>query len=455
MLHMEQISYRYLTRRLHLTTTVATPKMVNVNYSPVISPSISSPQSVSSDQTPLVHRLSATSVKSLADLFVDYHNQNSYGTAEFATQLLACIKSLHIPTWNAADITPQGIKVQKVSGSMTNAVFFVSYPTSSKVRTLLLRIYGSSSGSLISRPRELHTLHILSSKYNIGPKVYGTFENGRLEEFFESTTLTANDMRDPEISSWIGSRMAEFHSVDIEVIEETSPDNRGEGKGWDISAKVNIKSWLGLARDVLDLPAVHSNIREALDLDRFQVEWRAYLNWLKNVDDVQGASHRVFAHNDAQYGNLLRRTNPPDDIVPHHQIIVVDFEYAGPNPATYDIANHFHEWTANYHGETPHLLDSLRYPTREERRNFYTAYIRQNKPSTSEAELTKAVQLLDDQVHFWSPASHAMWAIWGVVQAREDLENGFAEPEFDYLGYSQCRMAGFRREIQALGVPVE
>ncbi len=70
MLHMEQISYRYLTRRLHLTTTVATPKMVNVNYSPVISPSISSPQSVSSDQTPLVHRLSATSVKSLADLFV-------------------------------------------------------------------------------------------------------------------------------------------------------------------------------------------------------------------------------------------------------------------------------------------------------------------------------------------------------------------------------------------------
>ncbi len=48
-----------------------------------------------------------------------------------------------------------------------------------------------------------------------------------------------------------------------------------------------------------------------------------------------------------------------------------------------------------------------------------------------------------------------MWAIWGVVQAREDLENGFAEPEFDYLGYSQCRMAGFRREIQALGVPVE
>lgn len=246
-----------------------------------------------------------------------------YKTEEFATQLLACIKTLHVPSWNASDLTPQGIKIQKVSGSMTNAVFFVSYPQSSqKVHTLLLRIYGPSSGSLISRPRELHTLHILSSKYNIGPKVYGTFENGRLEEYFESTTLTAADLRDSTISAWIGSRMAELHSVDVEVIAETSPETRGEGNGWDITAKINVNSWLPLARDVLALPPVSVSLREELNLDLFEKQWKAYTRWLQTVDDVHGASHRVFAHNDAQYGNLLRRTDNSKNLAPHHQVSV-------------------------------------------------------------------------------------------------------------------------------------
>ena len=57
------------------------------------------------------------------------------------------------------------------------------------------------------------------------------------------------------------------------------------------------------------------------------------------------------------------------------QIIVVDFEYAAPNPGAYDIANHFHEWTTDYNSTTPHLLDSARYPTLAERQNFYRAYL--------------------------------------------------------------------------------
>lgn len=59
---------------------------------------------------------------------------------------------------------------------------------------------------------------------------------------------------------------------------------------------------------------------------------------------------------------------------------------------------------------------------------------------------------LDKQVKAWSPASHAMWAIWGLVQAREDVVGGVGEPEFDYIGYAQCRMAAFRRELKGLGL---
>ncbi|KAG6910585.1 hypothetical protein DXG01_009536 [Tephrocybe rancida] len=380
-----------------------------------------------------------------------------YKTQAFAQRLHECLKSLSVPFWCTHTTVPADIKIQKVSGSLTNAVFFVSYPSACKSRTVLLRIYGLSSGSLISRPRELHTLHILSSQYRIGPRVYGTFENGRVEEYFESTTLTASDIRDPTISRWIGARMAELHSVDIDVVESGSVQGHAQSNGWDIGVKTNVESWLSPAAEVLALPFVQDHVRSELNLAEFKREWPNYLRWLSTVDDIHNGSARVFAHNDTQYGNLLRLQHPKDTIDEHRQIIVVDFEYASPNPASFDIANHFHEWTANYHSLTPHLLDPSRYPTFDERRNFYIAYlghtaISGETPAIDDNEKEVQLQKLDEQVRYWSAASHGMWAIWGIVQAKEDMKGNVVSPEFDYISYSICRMAAFRQEIRALGI---
>ncbi|KAI0343971.1 choline kinase cytoplasm [Trametopsis cervina] len=388
-----------------------------------------------------------------------------YKSAAFAEDLLNVLRSLKLHPWNHADITSQALKIQKVSGSLTNAVFFVSCPSAPILPTLLLRIYGPSSGALISRPRELHILHALSSRYHIGPRVYGTFENGRVEEFFESTTLTARDLRNPKISSWIGARMAELHDVDIAVVELQSPpatptfEESSDVTTWPIAVTKNVKSWLLLAREVLTLPTVSEELRSALDLDRFKAEWDQYIRWLGKNEKELGSSPVVFAHNDTQYGNLLRlAATPKEAATGHRQIIVVDFEYASPNPAAFDIANHFHEWTADYHSDVPHLLRPDRYPTVDERYNFYRSYLAHHQHScASSADEDSApepvdVQLsrLDSQVRAWSPSSHAMWALWGLVQAREALEGKDSEPEFDYVAYSQCRMESFRRELKAL-----
>jgi len=381
-----------------------------------------------------------------------------YKSPTFAIELLETLRLLRVPLWLSPGITPQSLKIFKVSGSLTNAVFFISCSLN-LAPTLLLRIYGPSSGSLISRPRELHTLHVLSSQYHIGPRVYGTFENGRVEEYFDSVTLTAADLRVKQISQWIGARMAELHSVDIDAVEQTSPlDPRSKGKGWEIGVKKNVKSWLGPARGVLALPFLANAIRKELDLDSFSEDWNRYMKWLSEIERIEGASRTVFAHNDAQYGNLLKLTKLPPGTAEHRQLIVVDFEYASPNPAAFDIANHFHEWTANYHGSVPHVLNPSLYPTHEERRNFYLAYLEHSAPRPSAAtQLSESareleLQKLDRQVSLWSPASHAMWAVWGLVQAREDLEAEVEAPEFDYIGYAKCRFEGFRRGLRELGI---
>lgn len=404
--------------------------------------------------------------------------RRKYKTPHFAADVLYILRDeLRISSWRSNLLAVSDVRIHKVSGSLTNAVFFVSYDTrggGAHPRTILLRIYGPSSSALISRPDELRTLHMLSSVYKIGPRVFGTFGNGRVEEFFESSALTADDMRDSQTSRWIARRMRELHRADIPVVsgEEWASEDK-------IAVKLNIADWLTPAVEVLTdlaeslaIPIDEKHpwyrVAEDIDLPRFTKEWAAYVSWAEQWESQNGKSRRVFAHNDAQYGNLLRLAHPPHGKPNHHAIIVVDFEYAAPNPAAYDIANHFHEWTADYHSATaPHLLNPEKYPTKEERRNFYLAYLSPATPSsstsTSELALPEApavpdvseedVELLEKQVVAWSPASLAQWTIWGLVQAHDDILAG-SVGEFDYLNYSRGRVQAFRAALKELGIAV-
>lgn len=237
---------------------------------------------------------------------------------------MSLVVALRVPAWATAQhLDPAQLLIRKASGSLTNAVYFVSYPLSPSIPTILLRIYGPSSGSLISRSRELHTLHILSSRYHIGPRIYGTFSNGRIEEYFDSVTLGPSDLRDEKISRWIGARMAELHSVEITAVEGPLAVRSQEGKSWEIGIKKNVKTWLPIARKVLAHPNLDESDRTVLNLDTFLEGWVRYLRWLSQVERVEGVSQRVFAHSDTQYGNLLRLTGKPaEDMPEHHQVSI-------------------------------------------------------------------------------------------------------------------------------------
>ena len=146
-------------------------------------------------------------------------------------------------------LLPDYVNLKRISGALTNAVFFVSYrppggPYVCSPPTVLLRVYGVGSESLLSRRTELLILHTLSSLYEIGPHIMGTFANGRVEEFFQCDTIGIDGVRDlgtpttEGTAQWVARRMRELHEVPLDVIRTVleqgdlkAPSEKGFGRG--------------------------------------------------------------------------------------------------------------------------------------------------------------------------------------------------------------------------------
>ncbi|GME69974.1 unnamed protein product [[Candida] boidinii] len=115
------------------------------------------------------------------------------------------------------------------------------------------------------------------------------------------------------------------------------------------------------------------------------------------------------------------------------KLVVIDFEYAGPNLPAYDITNHFCEWMANYHHPTQsYKINEDSYPTREERLNLLNTYVNyipgsqtprlfsSSNRSTSvinikELELSQKVIELYNETIIWRASNSIFWALWGLL----------------------------------------
>lgn len=245
------------------------------------------------------------------------------------------------------------------------------------------------------------------------------------------------------------------------------------GPGGPTTAATTTVTTEGEAEHVTPLasPARTFAIRSMLNIPLFEQQVRLYRQYVHRAERAIGKSKRVFAHNDTQYGNLLLVTpthGTPEEEEEiertarreggaHRRIVVIDFEYAGANPRGFDIgefpppsvqdfvssltdlhaprrtANHFCEWQADYHHPSlSHSLSSHQpYPTASEKARFLRAYVGCDQGYDGAAPVDPAgqaaatedvrVKRLLDEIRIWEPSSHAMWAVWGIVQAKDDL----------------------------------
>ncbi|KAI9744357.1 MAG: hypothetical protein M1835_002775, partial [Candelina submexicana] len=407
----------------------------------------------------------------------------------FKNEIVRLAHTLRLKGWRRVPLDRGcDIDVERLSGALTNAVYVVSppkdLPATPSARSdsvvslgskrspskLLLRIYGPQVEHLIDREAELSILRRLARK-KIGPRLLGTFTNGRFEEFFNARTLTARDLRIPDTSKQIAKRMRELHDG-IDLLDKERDDGPFVWRNWDrwVDRCEQIIMWID--QRVLSDTEAHKKTRLRQRGLVCGVEWpffRRTVERYRTILDKQyggpaGIRQRlVFAHNDTQYGNLLRLEPSGESplLLPaneHKRLVVIDFEYASANLPGLEFANHFTEWCYNYHNsDRPYALNSAAYPTRDEQRRFIRSYVQhrpQFHPSASatpgmtpspgptssistfmldsrappgqfaedekrrEAETEQEVERLMHEARLWRVANSAQWVAWGIVQAK-------------------------------------
>ena len=234
----------------------------------------------------------------------------------FKTEILKITHTLKLKHWRGIPLERGGdIEVKRLSGALTNAVYVVSppleLPSHSADRNrvykvpskLLLRVYGPQVEHLIDRENELGILRRLARK-KIGPRLLGTFKNGRFEQFFESTTLTAEDLRVEGTSKQIAKRMRELHDG-VDLLNREIEEGPFVWLNWD--------KWVDRCEEVicyLDEQIQSGKKGRELWRERglvcgvpwpvFKAAIDKYRKWLDQYYAARGGVNQrlVFAHND-------------------------------------------------------------------------------------------------------------------------------------------------------------
>ncbi|XP_073822783.1 choline/ethanolamine kinase isoform X2 [Musca autumnalis] len=340
-------------------------------------------------------------------------------------------------------------------------------------KEVLLRIYGQSHGEdALEQMITESVVFALLSERHFGPRLYGIFPGGRLEQYIPARALLTSELAIPEISMKIAEKMAEIHTLNIPMSKE--PD-------WLWNC---MERWQRYLPDILKPNSKWSD----QDIVNFMrgVDYDAEVLWLRGVIN-QHNYPVLFCHNDMQEGNILMKTTTNDEAEATEDVAlenismssedattvigqkkpdldssgdsaienangctvpdlkIIDFEYCAYNYRGFDLANHFLEWTFNYNRSDAPFYYFLKenYPTTEQRHQFIRTYLKKFNDKEDDWEPSqKEIDDVDEEVTVFTMMSHLFWSLWSLMNVTSNIE-------FGYWDYAICRAKEYLNLKQA------
>ncbi|OAK98856.1 kinase-like protein [Phaeosphaeriaceae sp. SRC1lsM3a] len=317
---------------------------------------------------------------------------------------------------------------------------------------ILLRAYGKGTDVLIDREKETRS-HSLLARHGLAPALHARFENGLLYKFITGTVCAPADLRRPEVWRGVAQRLGEWHAtLPISSISSTcpapaqlSPHNK-RASLVDMAQLTPGKPipnvWTTMQKWILALPT--STTAQSSRRDQLMTELESLTKLLGDTPGVGGANPFVFAHCDLLSGNVIIEPTPSsasasrrssasagsEEPEPAATVSFIDYEYATPAPASFDIANHFAEWGG-------FDCDYSAMPARKTRRAFLREYLHSFSAHQNRTYKESELEELFEQVDRFRGVPGFYWGIWALIQAQISLI------DFDYASYAEVRLGEY------------
>ncbi|XP_061628997.1 choline/ethanolamine kinase [Phyllopteryx taeniolatus] len=328
--------------------------------------------------------------------------------------------------WKTIQIMDFQISI--VSGGLSNLLYLCSLPdhvqsVGAEPRQVLLRIYGAILQGVDSLVLESVMFAILAER-TLGPKLYGIFPEGRLEQYLPNTRMRTDQLSDADISAEIASKLARFHKMVMPFNKEPTwlfgTLNKYMEQVLTISftRDAHIKKYKKLKK--LNLPTELKNLRELL---------------------AATPSPVVFCHNDVQEGNVLMLHKGVQSST--DRLMLIDFEYSSYNYRGFDFGNHFCEWMYDYtYNQWPFYKATPEdYPSREQQLHFIRSYLSEQRgcgnQSVDQRQIEEDIII---EANRYALASHFLWGLWSIIQAK------LSKIEFGYMDYAQVRFDAYFKQ---------
>lgn len=280
----------------------------------------------------------------------------------------------------------------------------------------LLKIYGANSDASIDRKQELMTFRELSQN-NVAPQLYCTFTNGFCYEYIHGKVCNQEDFKDFEISKLSAECMARLHSVKL-----------SDAYVKDYPRKSDI--FLFISDHIELIPKKYKNdikqsrfVNEVPSTQVLYDELNRTINMCPKLTNIS----IVLCHNDLNIPNLIYDKK-------RQMMHCIDYEFAGPNYAAYDIANHFTEFAGN-----SGTVDFDLIPNESTQKQWLNIYLLKykEKDAVPAGISEEDVHMLYEQVKYFILVSHLVWGIWALVQV------DISEVDFDFMNYAILRINAY------------
>ncbi|KAM4018158.1 choline kinase alpha-like isoform 1-T1 [Anomaloglossus baeobatrachus] len=345
-------------------------------------------------------------------------------------------------------------QISVIRGGLSNMLFHCSLPEDviclgNEPRSILLRIYGAILQMSCNKGENQETqrenffqgaaamvmesvMFAILAERSLGPKLYGIFPQGRLEQFIPSRKLETEELSFPGISAEIAEKMARFHDMSMPFNKEPK---------WLFGTMEKYLKQVLKIKFTRESHARKLNKFLSYNLPKEMANLRALLE----------ATHSpvVFCHNDCQEGNILLLDGREN--ADKQKLMLIDFEYSSYNYRGFDIGNHFCEWMYDYTYEKFPFFKAnfTKYPTKKQQLHFISSYITEFQPgfeNLSNEERSKVESEMLIEVNRFALASHFFWGLWSIIQAK------ISSIEFGYMEYAMARFDAYFLHKKKLGL---